>query len=581
MMNIMKYTPYIAALACSLSLGLSAYGQDATTVDSTTIDRTVVVERDFQPTVQSAGKIAVKPQVYEPTITKQTPVTSTFSNPLSIDYNMHQVDYAGLNFRHPEPLHGLLKAGFGHVNSLFEFDYRISDAQMQGRKKTRPNDLVMDIYASHLGQWGRKTLSESELGLAFSKQFRDIELYFGASGGNDYFTRYGYYFDPSQKSTLSITKFSDIDPLYRQSLWKANAHLGVQNTANADIKYQVQMAYEAFIAPDFAAEHQIHTQGMFEWNHNFHHVGLELDMQNRIYASDSLQLKNNHRIHLQPYYAWEGKRFRAHAGINLDFSAGRGRKAGISPNVYLEADLTKNWLAFYADVKGDYEAGGARDEYKENRYRGLECLFADSISGTYTPLDAQVGFKIRPHKDLLIDLHAGYDITLDQHVNVFGKEAFGIFEHEVLDIHCWKVGADIHYHFRDIVFLNVGGFYAGHNAWKGSAIGGLDGQVFDMPEWQLHVRIDGKINQKWTVYSDNFLMGKRHACVYEAGAYRTEELRPMFDLNLGLQYNVNKWLSVYAQLNNYLAWTDKLSYMTFYGYEAQRANCMFGLSWSF
>lgn len=580
--------PYILTIFALAFVCMSAQAQEEAVAaqDSATMERVVYVEREFQPTVQAAGKIAVKPEVYEPQLVMQQPQYSSFSSPLSMDYNVRQLDFSTLNFRHPEPLHGFLKAGGGYINSLFSFNYRVTDSQMQKKKKQSENDMILDLHADHIAQWGMKTRSVSDLGFDFSKQLPGVVLFFGVNGGNEFYTRYGRYYNVLSHD-YSVSRLSDIPAAARQTFWTVDTKIGVRSLPNADIKYSIQTGYESFIAPAYATEHQIHTAGMFEWSTGNHHIGAEADVQNRFYsATSSVKTHSNHRIHLEPYYEYEGERIRAHAGVNLDFSAGRGRIAGISPNVLFEADLTQNWLAAYVNVRGGYEANGAKGEFRENIYRSLHCLYEDSISGTYVPVDAEIGFKIRPYATLLIELHAGYQLMFDQHVNVFGKETFGEFEHEAQNSSCWKVGGNLHYHWRDIVSLNAGGNYYIYKSL--TDIGGLkydngSWMGFDGPGWEVYARLDVNINRKWSVYSENYLIGGRTVCLYDllAGKYYSEQLRPGFDLNLGMQYNVNKWFSVFAQVNNYLAWSEQLSYYTFYGYEAARANFMVGLTWSF
>ena len=160
---------------------------------------------------------------------------------------------------------------------------------------------------------------------------------------------------------------------------------------------------------------------------------------------------------------------------------------------------------------------------------------------------------------------------------------------------CWRVGANLHFHYRDILNMHIGGNYFIHQRMSLPFEVLSDGafganSMFDTPSWRVDIRIDGKINEKWSLYSDNHLMGGIWACrqTYSSSSvspdlrdYQAEKLRPMFDLNLGVKYRVDKWLAVYAQLNNYLAWTPKMHYYTFYGYEAMGANCVLGLSYSF
>lgn len=586
------------SLICLLALSATAFAQQDTAV----VDRTVYVTRDFQPTVESAGKISVKPQIFEPEIRPRDPQYSTYSSPLQLDYTMNKLDFSVLNFRQPKPYRGYLEAGAGHVNSLFLFNYRITDADMQTGKKRVRNDLFLDLHAKHQGQWGRKALSESCLGLDFSKTFHKAELYAGAEGEHEFFTRYGHYYDPLQNA-LSIERYKEIDPLFRQQVWQVNTKLGVRSIEDADTKFAIQAGYEAFIVPELATEHIIHTAGMFDWKRNYYHVGAVLDMENRLYSKTdtSMLIPSNHRIHLEPYFSYEVGKWHVHAGVNIDFSVNKGKIPGVSPNLDFEYAITQNWLAAYANVTGHYNANGARGEYRENRYLQASLLFTDTCSGEYVPVDLEVGLKVRPYATLSINLHAGYMAQIDKHTNVFfetgGKGVdplnVGTFRHMVQDASVWKIGADIHYHFRDIVNVNLSGNYYSAKAVSSLPIAGgtLDNTYFDAPSWTVRARIDGKINQKWSLYTDNHFAGGMKACVYAPVTrtpgmepqpdYRVESLRPMIDLNLGLKYEINKWVSVYAELNNYLAWTDKLSYSTYYGYEAQRANCMFGLSWIF
>ena len=486
----MKKILYITSL---LAFTICANAQENSTNDSTEIDRTVYVTRDFQPTVQSAGKISMKPEIYQPQITLQKPKYSDFSSPLALDYSMNKLDFSVLNFRQPQPMGGYLQAGVGHENTLLLFNYRISDAVMQKKKRTT-NDLIFDINANHNAQWGYKALSESGIGMDLAKQFTQTELYFGVNGGHTFFSRYGHYYDPDQGALPEDKqRLSAIDSAFKQNIWTANALIGVRSISSGEFQYQAQVGYEAFGVPNQAIEHQIHTVGGFEWNRNSHHVGAIFDMRNRLYSvtDQTLNPAVNHRFHLEPYYAYEGNRWRIHTGVNLDFSAGRGRIVGISPNVWLEAEIAKKWLFIYAEAKGDYAANGARGEFEENRYISSTCLFNDSLSGAYKPVDAEIGFNIRPYSSLLINIHAGYALELDKHVNVFQQipgNSFGMFEHELMNAGCWRVGANLHFHYRDIVNMNIGGNYFIHQ--KMSTPFPMLPYVYDTPSWRVDIRID-------------------------------------------------------------------------------------------
>ncbi len=114
----------------------------------------------------------------------------------------------------------------------------------------------------------------------------------------------------------------------------------------------------------------------------------------------------------------------------------------------------------------------------------------------------------------------------------------------------------------------------------------------DKPLWRIHARFDGRINKKWSLYSDNYFVGSREAfvltradsqLVYPAPSYNLEEksLKPFFDLNLGAQYNYNERLSFFLRLNNYLAWTRRLTPELFYNTPSEGVNFLLGASYRF
>jgi outer membrane cobalamin receptor len=53
--------------------------------------------------------------------------------------------------------------------------------------------------------------------------------------------------------------------------------------------------------------------------------------------------------------------------------------------------------------------------------------------------------------------------------------------------------------------------------------------------------------------------------------------KPVIDVNLGAQYNVNKWLSCYIQLNNIIHRKHDIVY----GYQTQGINFLLGVSYAF
>ena len=588
---------------------ISAQEADSTAVNDSVIDRTVTVEREFQPTVQAAGKLPTKPQVFTPKYKAATFTYSDYSSPLSTEKNVNTLGYASTAFNRPHVQRGYIRGGVGHPNTMLDFNYRVDSESMGNRNKRGKaiNEGYLDLHAQHFGQWGRKMLEKSSLGLDYTKNFSGAQLYFNAAGSNEYFTHYYRYINPlDNRFTTDWKNFNKAD---NQVFWTGDAHIGVQNIPGADILYQVEAGYEGFFIPGVIQEHQVHSKAMFEWSKNEHHVGLDAEVENRLYTGSTLASK--HQVHAEPYYAYEGNRIRVHAGVNLDLGLGgyKGRlnkstvnAFGVSPNVNFEADITKTWLTFFLDATGQLAADGIREELNEHRFLDVQNLLAVMQNGccaAYKPIDAVAGFRFKPLPTLLFDVHAGYAMTLDEHILGYdlGSDRF---EHYEQDQQIVKVGGSLHYHYQDIFTMELAGdYYFGlaRELTNGNYTLDLEqaawswaNKPYGAPAWQVHARFDGRIDKHWALYSDNYLVGSRTQLLVKemmtaSGVVKCKDsdvtLKPYFDLNLGVEYTYNDRLSFFAQLNNYLAWTANLTPMLLYRTPSQGVNCLLGVSYNF
>ena len=563
-----------------------AYGQ------SDTITRVVEVEREFQPVIEGAGKIDVKPQLYEQQTEPAKVTFSEYKEPVTDvqPTDANSLGYSPTNFIMPRPTNGFLRGGIGHSATQFDFNYRLTDKR----------GLSLNMNAHHLGQWGRKTLSHSSLGMDINQLFSKTELFFGVQAENIFLTRYGKYFvyddtDKMKGHFESLANYGQFIAADKGVQWEADAKIGVRSLPDADIKYLVQTGYEPFIMKQNTVEHTIDTKAMFEWQKDVHHVGANLRVENHLYSFDKAEFDafytthdktmhstdstDYHALKLEPYYAYEGRRFSIHAGVNLDMCIGKGKMFLPSPNVTFEAKLTKDWLALYGGAKGEYATQSVREHFGYLRYLHAENEITTRANRTYTPVDAFLGFKIRPHANLLMDIYADYaytkyDVFFRPETDGSGK-ATGYFTLVSKPYQRWQVGARFSFHYQDIIFITLNGYY---NIWKMEEYTDYAGlpanHILDRPTWGVNARVDGKIDSKWSVYMMGCFSGGRYTLDLTGKAVA---MKPVIDLNVGVQYNVNKWLSCYLQLNNLL----HRKHDVFYGYQSQGINFMAGVTYTF
>ena len=596
--------PIVAAL---LLVSGSVFAQNDT------LNRSVTVERDFQPTIQAAGKVSTKPVIMETKIEHTPVVYSEYTASVTPEASFNPLLSQPTRFEPGKRYNGYVTGALGHPNTLFDFGYHLDD----GHKS------ILDVYAKHRAEWGLAALSKTKLGLDFTHTFSTCDLYFGVNGGNIFYHKYGHFYDYSQSwdmwaknasaYSLRPTQLGDKD---KTALWTAEAYLGIRANAKQEFQYNLQTGYLLFAKVGAVAEHQVRTNASFDWHAEEHHIGANIYVQNNFLQLQSLATVipdslygNRHNFRIEPYYAYEGRRFRIHLGVNLDLNLGyvphrhlsnlENLSFAPSPHINLEAQIAKNWLTIYADIEGEQGLGSLQSYMEENRYSFIHAGIIHPCAA-YTPVDAELGFHIRPYKDLLLEIHGGYAYQLDEDYWIATVDAstlltplsvnrpVGEFVHRHTDYQRGKVGGQINYHYRDIVRMNIDGDYY---IWKGETT------VYDRPNWKLGVRVDARIDKHWSLYSDNHFTGKRIALATDG----EHELKPIIDLNLGIQYDM--WvgkakdekvrvksagelaikpepkpnLTFFFQLNNWLHRKNEV----YYGYRSQGINFLLGATFRF
>lgn len=589
----------ILILVLAITASLSA--QD------TVLNRSVVVERDYQPIIQDAGKVNVAPQ----TVQTDVPETQVQYSDFISDNSQTNTEMTSLlsqptRFKQPEELHGWLRGGIGHPLTTFNFAYNVKDSKR--------NSLV--LYANHNGQWGRRTLSETDLGFRFTHDMPKLSLYCGVKGENVFYTKYGRYYinrsDGYGKNRGFVTtlgSFADFAPEDKQTQWRGRIFFGLKSNPKEQVQYQAEVGYQILDVPSIAAEHQIRTA--FNLNARLpnerHRLGLKLFMQNNFYTVDTAVLAENryndrHNLRIEPFYAYHGKRFMIHAGVNLDVNIGKGQMLSSnknisfapSPNVKFEAQLAPKWVTLYGKAEGRFGWASLQSYLESNRYMEvLPCVTSHSVA-SYTPIDAEIGFHLKPHKHLLLEAHGGYTYYLNSKSYVAFLDAYtyspghtilpGTFSDFRSDYQCVKIGGQLFYHYRDIISIHLSGDYF---AWKIQKLANsaklediaknidlTPGRVYDRPDWKISLRIDGRIDEHWTLYSDNHFEGTRWA-ITTGGEVK---LPALIDMNLGAQYEFTKLhLAVFLQLNNIICRRNH----TLYGYQSYLINGLAGVSWKF
>ena len=546
--------------------------------NDTTISRVVTVERDFQPVIQSAGKINQQPTILQEKLQLNPVVYSTYSAPLSVGHNIYPLQVAETKFTPQAPLNGVLEGAIGHRNTHLLFGYQLH------KKKNN-----LHLYANHDAYWGKPDLvtdaqSHSKIGLDYTYNFRNLDFYTNVEGT---VSHWYYYIPTSYESYGKVC----VGP-GGNFLWDAQANVGIKSIRNNAFQYRIQSGYTIMGEGYHPDEHIVNTHIDLKWTNNIHTAGINAHVKNNFFYNEHVP-HNRHALRIEPFYEYTKNNFLLHAGVNLDMNIdsfidtdqwlSKTDNIGFapSPNIHVAWHTTDNLFHLYAKAEGSYGTA-MRDE--QLRYNRFNLLKVTQHIAPYTPIDATIGFKLRPIKTLLMDIYGGY-AWMGQYATYVEIETYPNFATSIEYFlsqqyyQQWKVGGAVHYHYRDIVEINVNGnyyFFRGIEALKPGITTELTDPLqvaYDRPNWDLKARVDVHIDSKWSIYSDNYFAGSRWAYTSQGD----KQIKPMIQLSVGSQYIINRWLSVYLQLDDYLNRKDEI----FYGFESQGLHFLAGVKWKF
>lgn len=593
-MNSIKYKMVIVGFIFCSTISINA--QD------TLLNRNVSVEREYRPVIQDAGKINSVPKTLEPIVDKTPVKYSDFNLPLNAEYNIHLLPAAELLTEKPKNNEGYARVGFGtYLNTLLDFAYPVIN---------KP-DMRLDFSLNHNGTLEQKRFhTNSSADISFNKIFKTIQLYATVGGGHEYFKYYGNNSNLDYDSLIDLnqTLLKYPDAIYKEVnragvnntaqnfplstlvgsptgdvIWKLNSGIGVSSIPLAtDLHYKAEVNYNLFSSVNGLTENIIHTIARFSSPNNKNRMGIDLEMYNMMYASNTivpLNFWDNYSIlTLNPYYNIEKENWNVRLGLKSAFSFVHGNLVNPAADVQAEWKPFPKVLSIYGGISGDYEVNTLTKMYAENSYLNSGIR----VNDTYSPYSLFAGIKLKPMNNLFVDAFINFKQIDNQYffVNksyklqsstapvlladsiIFSNRFNVVYSNTTL----LKIGARISYHLKDFLNVELKGSY---NDWNTSS----EMYAWNKPVYEAALNANVKVNSSLGLSVNAYYEGGRYAKLGNIAM----PMNDVFDINLGATYTFNNWLNAFAKVNNLL----NSSYQNYYGYDVQGINFMVGAGFTF
>lgn len=533
-----------------------AYTAAQTPNDKGGLNRQMEVTRAYEPTVDQATKLSIKPDMVD-TMTLRPEVNYRISpTPVNYGFDVEPIRAANINtslYRDLTP--GYLKAGLGiPFQSVLDFYYS-SGAKPRGS---------FGVYANHYGSWskikndfGIKTPASetfNKIGAFGEHRFRRMAIS-GEIGYNyDMVSRYGYYsylpgpvgidttaaglrlhYSTIHEKVTFGHSFEDLS-YFNFRLGLAAAHFSDRfDNTETDVKVNADLGKQ-FGAHAF-------TFGIRYEGYWYGYI--------------------NHIVTFSPLYRLMGdSRFDFALGFDytasgwdmrhIDGDSGDNDKAYFYPRMEMSVNIGSGYFRPYVKIDGALHSNSRRNTIAQNPY---------AIEGPWMPNTSQhngrVGFTGSFTSAFSYNVFGGLTYYKDMNVfiNYFNYQPGNTFWHFTTDAHYWTAGAEIEGRVSGAFGIDAAIQYFGYT------MDGLD-KPANLPDLTAHLRLKYTCRDKLILTAGVNLTGRRYFYEYPQPGdlrpkpgnqfYTINPVNAVADVYFGAEYSLSRRSSVFLNGSNLL-----------------------------
>ncbi len=284
------------------------------------------------------------------------------------------------------------------------------------------------------------------------------------------------------------------------------------------------------------------------------HIGLDVSfdllhrhgLQAQEFELVDVSHKSTGILSLTPVYTIRSHHFLVRTGVKIDIGINSEDKV-----LHIAPDVTMAWMpsahfAAYTTFTGGERFRTLRDQYDYSPF----APFSTASSRSYTPVEARVGFNVRPFKPLTLDLFAGYGSTRRMPMLVVSQDRTTFAP---TDLSGWNFGINAAYSYGKYLQLNASARLYPHSYSSGSP------EAPDRARLTVNAQAKVKPTDALTIDLEYRLRaGREYYILYRLDDNTSSVMRNscptgnISDLALGGTYTFTPTFSVFLRLENLL-----------------------------
>jgi hypothetical protein len=604
MLKMNKRSLMIVAMVNAVAYG--GFAQVSRTGDEDTLKTRIVTVLDYKPTVSDARKLTVAPTVIDTVLAKPEAQYTFESQQLETTYTPDSIRAAKMKGEPLDPLYrSYVKGGLGNgIN--YELDAYVNTL------RSRDGALGVEVH----GKGTQGVLNEMPpapynrwAAALQGKRFLKKHQLTGSLGCDRERTQYyGYSYSDSLVSPFYLD-YQGGEDVFRQVYTALYANAGIKSfyTDSVKINHRVDLHYDHFFDRNAAnKEHNLVLDGQVSRYLGKHlgSVDVLADFNSVDYASafvvrggdTASEQQSNLIVGLTPKITSQAKKWRVELGLNvmMDMRAAT-TDIRVYPNVYAKYNLVKEIIIPYAGVTGGLRRNNLNNLTEQNPFMWSALT---PLRNTNQSFHFFGGFRGAVSQRFTYNLHAGQykendaPLFVNYNASIYnpGATPFGV-NYFVVEYDLIKVaefGGELSYRIGERMQVIGSGIYRDYSSQREAA-------AWQRPNFELSLSGFYRIQDKITAYANLFLLGPQRAKGYKDYIVDDPEsvgteffndlpvsvtsttLKPIFDMNLGVEYRYTERLSGFVRLNNLLV----QRYQRWNQYPVQRFNVMGGITYSF
>jgi hypothetical protein len=517
----------------------------------------------FQTVVMDATKFSENPVVTDSTSKIAVKKYGITSSRVNTKFEVEPITAAQMN---GEPLtklyNGLAKVGFGTYTTPYA---EVWFNQLRSKEYASGLRLKHLSSTSTLEDYGNSSFSDNEISLYGKKFLKEHTLLGNFDYARNVVHFYGY--DPELHELdkdLTVQRFN---------LFAANAELMSHYTKEERYNHDIKLSYYNLADLYRSSENNIRANGFVRKaiGKEMLHVNAGVDFYNYKTKNDTL---NNTIITLNPRFIADGKRHKIVLGVSATIDMMEETKFYFHPDLELSYNVFDEIIIPYAGLRGRLQKNSMRSLTNDNPFLNSEL----DLMNTNQKYEFYGGLKGTLSSSIAYNASAGYGAITDfaMYVNDNSDLLKNRFDVIYDNAELLKVSGEVTYQDREKLRIYLRGDYFNYK---------MDTEIraWYTPQLKMSMGANYNLRDKIVVKADLFYIDAQYARITESvgsdgkPVYAAEELKGIFDANLGLEYRYNKKLGFFLNLNN----IANVRYYRFSNYPQQRFNLMAGLSYSF